>query len=535
MQLQRSSSAIAPSAGVLTEARLRAPSSASSAVPQGPASRTRSTVAGKPAVSYRTVSVETQEKEEGHADQVQGRLDICLEHIEMLRTELVGTAPDDPHTEAGVTMTHARKLCGVTLLVGASVGSLIPSGEVEQIGVTRGVDIEERSGGVKGVDIEPLKYHCGAKLVARGGKTTMEPLRLQAVLDSASGVTGISERLLERLRKHFGGVDVSPLKSGPCQVSVADGRALKARYQTTDDLQVTLQAPHGRISFRVAFVILPGLDDVMIIGSKTLHESLDIDIVQAFHQRVSEVGELFTAPDSAARAEETVRSVRRVSGPGLTLQGMLQAQAEDALPDPPDGFCETLVSHGPATFMEAGEEVAARREALMGALRVAVEVGLPEGCVAELEAIVLGECFDAFRRALTGETPARVAPMRVTPKQGADLSQVKAKPRVYPPEKSTWLKELFELLCETGIVYPNPQAICASVAMAFPRDRARDTVWWLMLPPSTVSASWCRGRCGTLRLRARNVLAPWLFELWTAFEVTGSARWRRRRVNVSRS
>ena len=61
---------------------------------------------------------------------------------------------------------------------------------------------------------------------------------------------------------------------------MADGRVLKAQYQTTDDLQVTLQAPHGRISFRVAFVILPGLDDVMTIGSKTLRESLNKDIVK---------------------------------------------------------------------------------------------------------------------------------------------------------------------------------------------------------------------------------------------------------------
>ena len=75
-QPQRSSSAIAPSAGISTRARLRAPSLASSSVPQGPASRTRSAVAGKQAVSYRTVSVETQEKEEGHADQVRGRLDM---------------------------------------------------------------------------------------------------------------------------------------------------------------------------------------------------------------------------------------------------------------------------------------------------------------------------------------------------------------------------------------------------------------------------------------------------------------------------
>ena len=128
-QSQRSSSAIGPSAGVSTGARLCAPSLASSSVPQGPASRTRSVVAGKPAVSYRTVSVETQEKEEWYADQVQGRLDICLEQIEMLRTELVGTAPDDPHAESGA-MTHARKLSGVTPPVGASVGGLIPSGDV---------------------------------------------------------------------------------------------------------------------------------------------------------------------------------------------------------------------------------------------------------------------------------------------------------------------------------------------------------------------------------------------------------------------
>ena len=161
----------------------------------------------------------------------------------------------------------------------------------------------------------------------------------------------------------------------------------------------------------MAFVILPGSGDVMIIGSKTLRESLDIDLVQAFHQRVSQVGELFDAAGSAVRADETVSSVRRLSGPGLTLQGMLQAQVEDALLGPPDEFCETLVSHGPAMFMETGEEVAARRKALVVALRVAVEVGLPKKCAAESDDIVLGECFDAFRRALSGETPARVTSM----------------------------------------------------------------------------------------------------------------------------
>ena len=84
-------------------------------------------------------------------------------------------------------MTHARKKCGVTSPVEVSVGGSIPSGDTERIGLRRGVDIKERSGGAKGVAIEPLKYHCENELVARSDKT-MKPLGLQAVLDSASGV-----------------------------------------------------------------------------------------------------------------------------------------------------------------------------------------------------------------------------------------------------------------------------------------------------------------------------------------------------------
>lgn len=61
-----------------------------------------------------------------------------------------------------------------------------------------------RKGKARDVLIEYLKYHCGTGLVAPGGQT-LEPLGLQAVLDSVSGVTGILERLLEGLREHFGG------------------------------------------------------------------------------------------------------------------------------------------------------------------------------------------------------------------------------------------------------------------------------------------------------------------------------------------
>lgn len=59
---------------------------------------------------------------------------------------------------------------------------------------------------------------------------------------------------------------------------------------------------------------------------------------------------------------------------------MLQAQAEDALPDPRSEFHETLEPQGPGMLMEASKKVATRYEALVGALRAAVEVGLLKGC-----------------------------------------------------------------------------------------------------------------------------------------------------------
>lgn len=81
---------------------------------------------------------------------------------------------------------------------------------------------------------------------------------------------------------------------------------------------------------------MPGSDDAVIIVSKTLRKRLDMGIEQAFHQRVSEASELcFGTSHNAARAGETISSVSRMSGPGSTLQGMPQAQVEDAfLPGP---------------------------------------------------------------------------------------------------------------------------------------------------------------------------------------------------------
>lgn len=121
----------------------------------------------------------------------------------------------------------------------------------------------------------------------------------------------------------------------------------------------------------------------------------------------------------------------------LTSKEMLQAQAENVLPDPPDKLREMLAKHIPVVFMESREELATTLEVLVGTLRAAVKARLPKGCVAQLEEIMLGGCFDVFWKALAGEPTARVAPVRVTLKQGGYLSQIEAGTRGYLLEKKT--------------------------------------------------------------------------------------------------
>ena len=72
--------------------------------------------------------------------------------------------------------------------------------------------------------------------------------------------------------------------------------------------------------------------------------------------------------------------------------------------------------------------------------------------------------FNAFRRALRDDPPARVEPIRVTLKPGA--TAVKIKPRRYDPWKSSWLASCMGALLALGLVYRNLQAMWSSPAMA---------------------------------------------------------------------
>ncbi|CAM9493306.1 unnamed protein product, partial [Sphacelaria rigidula] len=73
---------------------------------------------------------------------------------------------------------------------------------------------------------------------------------------------------------------------------------------------------------------------------------------------------------------------------------------------------------------------------------------------------ILARRVDTFRRALRGDPPARVGPMRVqlTPQAKA----VKAKPCRYDPMKTGWLASCIAALVEFHLLVRNSQAVSAS-------------------------------------------------------------------------
>ena len=75
--------------------------------------------------------------------------------------------------------------------------------------------------------------------------------------------------------------------------------------------------------------------------------------------------------------------------------------------------------------------------------------------------------FNAFRRALRGDPPAREAPMRVQLNLGA--SAVKAKPTRYDPVKTSGLASCVAALLAVGLVFRNLQAVWSSPAKAMPK------------------------------------------------------------------
>ena len=127
----------------------------------------------------------------------------------------------------------------------------------------------------------------------------------------------------------------------------------------------------------------------------------------------------------------------------MTIKSM-QAGGKGATDlEPWDDFVEDVVARGPTMFLEVDEKVTDRREALMVAVDAALEAGLPPDAETRLRDLLLEPRFNGFHRSLSEDPPTRLEPFHVKLKMDADLSKVKAKPRVYSPAKTAWLNNKF--------------------------------------------------------------------------------------------
>ena len=123
--------------------------------------------------------------------------------------------------------------------------------------------------------------------------------------------------------------------------------------------------------------------------------------------------------------------------------------------------------------MRQRNKKSAREVSLAESVTDAVAQGLSVSKAERLRGI-LSRHFNAFRRALRGDSPARVEPMRLQLKTGA--SAVKVKPRRYDPVKTRWLASCVAALLVFGLVFRNLQAVGYSTAMAV--LKRTQFAWW---------------------------------------------------------
>ena len=147
-------------------------------------------------------------------------------------------------------------------------------------------------------------------------------------------------------------------------------------------------------------------------------------------------------------------AARRVTLPVESFQSEVAGDA------PADVAVERLVERGPDMFPM--EETGARDRALEDSIRQAEHSGVSVDGACRLRDI-LSRRVDAFRRALQGDPPARVEPVRVHLKPQAQV--VKARRRRYDPVKTGWLTSCIVALGAIALLMRNIQAVWASPAM----------------------------------------------------------------------
>ena len=158
--------------------------------------------------------------------------------------------------------------------------------------------------------MEFLAQHVRAEL-AVPGDGDRPPAVVQALMDSGSRVTSISESLVARMQRERPGEQLVQPFRGEARVRTAFGEERAVTYQTIP-LFLTLMTPWGNVRFQFPFIVLPGDADVLVLGQVTLREVLFVDVMADLKRIVmslrSCVGE---SPFVAVQQGEAINQVEK--------------------------------------------------------------------------------------------------------------------------------------------------------------------------------------------------------------------------------
>eukprot|EP00903_Cladosiphon_okamuranus_P015275 g14116.t1 len=308
------------------------------------------------------------------------------------------------------------------------------------------------------VAVEPCEQSCLVDLSIPGAAhPTVCPVK--AVLDSGAGISTLSTCHVRKLQEAFPDVRVVEPMGQEHMLRVIDGREVRVTEKTCP-VRVALHTRWGPVVVSPQrFAVVPGTDDVMIIGSPMM-KLLGIDVYETAAARAR------AGHDARVTGIETpgVAEARRVA---LSVAALQPADTTEV----PDEAVARLAARGPNMVMSPEEEEQGRVAALDAAIHRAANVGLSDTGVSRLRSMTArngGRHWEAFRRALRGDPPADVPPMEVRQVPGSRA--VKARPREYNPEKTMWLTSCLATLVALGMLFLNPQAVWASAVMALPKS-----------------------------------------------------------------
>ena len=267
---------------------------------------------------------------------------------------------------------------------------------------------------VDSVDNQPywkgLRQHLAGRLAVPGASPVND---VNVLMDSWSGITAISEELLQALQGQPGTTQtaLTQMFAGHARVLTSLGPLCIIETQSCA-LHLMIETPWGTSRLTMPFIVLPGGGDVVVIGQKTLRENLGIDVMAPLKATVLKA----CGRQDGARVELTAHVAGELNA-GAVLRAAMAVTAFGPTGDAPgDVDVEVILmlpSHRPTIFedieVEMPDRVGVLRRRPITLLTVIFCRKVPRCCVIP----ILARTMTCFRRACLGDPPARMGPTEV--------------------------------------------------------------------------------------------------------------------------